>query len=122
MYLKSEYLTAFVIRHNWRPERPAFRIGGVKILSVMIPFVLDDPATISAAVEAGNKASVPVSFSTAFSASNTGTIAALREVLEKGRPVDIDVQTSGLVGTSLEDLLTKATEDLKVVPPIILCE
>jgi len=97
--------------------------GGIKILSLMIPFVLDDPATVSAAAEAGNKASVPVSFSTVFSKSSTETIAALKEVLRKGRPVDIDIQTSGLTDASFEvfeDFLTKATEGLEVVPPIIL--
>jgi len=97
--------------------------GGVKILSLMIPFVLDDPASIHAAAEAANNASVPVSFSTVFSKSTEETTAALQEVLRKGRPVDIDIQTSSLTDASfegLEDFLTKATEGLEAVPPIIL--
>ncbi|KAF9451948.1 hypothetical protein P691DRAFT_722968 [Macrolepiota fuliginosa MF-IS2] len=96
--------------------------GGVNIISTMVPFSLGDPESISAAVQAASESSVPVSFSTVFSGSSPENIAGMREVLQKGRPVDIEIRTS-IADASLEgfeEFLTKATTELEVVPPIIL--
>lgn len=103
---------------------PKVRVGGIKVLSVMVPFSLEDPTSISAAIQAADKLNVPVSFSTVFSKTTPETIAALRNILQRGRPVDIEVQTN-MTDNSLEgfeEFLTKATVELEAVPPIILCE
>jgi hypothetical protein len=90
----------------------------------MIPFVLEDPASITTAIEVASRSSVPVSFSTIFSKSTPEGIVGLKEILQKGRPVDIEIQTS-ITDVSLEgfeEFLTRASAELEGLPPIILCE
>lgn len=90
----------------------------------MVPFDLEDPASIAAAIEAISTADGPISFSTVYSKSTPEGITGLREILQKGRPVDIEIQTS-ITDASLEGLeefLTRATAELEGIPPIILCE
>lgn len=66
---------------------------------------------------------MPVSFSTVFTRSTPESVAALQHVLEKGRPVDIEISADGSLG-DLEEFLLQATKDTESVniPPIILCE
>lgn len=106
---------------NYGIER--FRIGNVKVVSAMIGFSADDVASASAATEAVGKSAVPVSFSTVFTRSTPESVSALRHVLEKGRPVDVEISADGSLEGLEEFLLecTKGMDDAKV-PPIILCE
>ncbi|KAJ3570271.1 hypothetical protein NP233_g4512 [Leucocoprinus birnbaumii] len=105
-----------------KAEEVPKEIGNIKVLSVMIPVELENPTSISTAVAVTSKSNIPVSFSAVFSKSTPEAIAGLREVLQKGQPVDIEVQT-GATDFSLEGLeefLTRATADLEGIPPIIL--
>ncbi|KAF5354988.1 hypothetical protein D9756_005382 [Leucocoprinus leucothites] len=97
-------------------------IGNTRVLSVMVPVDLENPTSISTAIAAVSKSSVPVSFSTVFSKSTPDGIVGLRELLQKGRPVDIEVQASTTDGSleGLEEFLTRATAELEGIPPIIL--
>lgn len=89
------------------------------MLSVMVPVDLEDPSPVTM-----SKFTVPVSFSAVLSKSSPEAIAGLRELFQQGLPVDLEVQTS-ICDDSLEELegfLTRATADLEVRSPIILCE
>jgi hypothetical protein len=100
-----------------------FRIGNVKVVSTMIGFSAGDIASASAATEAASKSAVPVSFSTTFTRSTPENVSALRHVLERGRPVDIEISADESLEGLEEFLLecTKGMEEAKI-PPIILCE
>lgn len=102
------------------------RTGNIKVLSTAISFSLEDLSSISVAAGIAGRSIVPVSFSTVFSKSTPESISALREVLQKGRPVDIEIET-GTTDASLEgfeEFLTQCTKDMGdlKIPPIILCE
>lgn len=66
---------------------------------------------------------VPTSLSAVYRASSPETIAGLKWGLERGRPVDIDVQVVLTDATleGFEDVVGKATEGIASPPPIILC-
>ncbi|KAG6845893.1 hypothetical protein H0H87_000699 [Tephrocybe sp. NHM501043] len=91
----------------------------VPVISLSVPFKLEDetqsfPSYLSA---------VPTSLSTVFNDSTPKGIASLRWALERGRPVDIDIQAaiSDIVLESFEDIISNATAGLTKVPPIVLC-
>ncbi|KAG6879670.1 hypothetical protein C0992_013206 [Termitomyces sp. T32_za158] len=65
---------------------------------------------------------VPTSLSTVFNQSTPEGIASLRWALERGRPVDVDIQApiSDSVLESFEDIISKAITGLEKVPPIVL--
>ncbi|XP_006461177.1 hypothetical protein AGABI2DRAFT_192709 [Agaricus bisporus var. bisporus H97] len=96
-------------------------IGNVKVVSATISFSPDDIASASAATEAASESAVPVSFSTVFTRSTPESVAALQHVLEKGRPVDIEISVDGSLG-DLEEFLLQATKDTESanIPPVIL--
>jgi len=100
------------------------------LISIAIPFNLEDeqqamPSEVAALPMA-------TSLSTVFSRSSldrhaddraSGRAAeSLRWALQRGRPVDIDIQgtLSDALLEGLEDLLTKAAADVSDVPPIVL--
>jgi len=90
----------------------------------MVPVDLDDPLSISIAIAARSKTSIPVSFSAVFSKSTPEAVAGLRELLQQDLPVELEVQTS-ISDDSLEDLeefLTRATSELEIKSPIVLGE
>jgi hypothetical protein len=70
-------------------------------------------------------ASSPVmtSMSTVFHKSTPEGIESLTWALERGRPVDIDLQApiSDQVLEEFEDLISKASSGLSKVAPIVLC-
>ncbi|KAG6903022.1 hypothetical protein C0995_007455 [Termitomyces sp. Mi166 len=88
------------------------------VISLSVPFKLEDkdqtfPSYLS---------KVPTSLSTVFNQSTPEGIASLRWALERGRPVDIDIQAaiSDAVLESFEDIISKATAGIDKVPPIVL--
>jgi hypothetical protein len=70
-------------------------------------------------------ASSPVmtSLSTVFHKSTPEGVESLKWALERGRPVDIDLQApiSDQVLEDFEDLISKASSELSKVTPIVLC-
>ncbi|KAG6832632.1 hypothetical protein H0H92_014468 [Tricholoma furcatifolium] len=89
-----------------------------RVISLSVPFRLEDktqslPAYLS---------KVPTSLSTVFNDSTPEGVQSLRWALERGRPVDIDIQAaiSDVVLESFEDIISKATDGLSNVPPIVL--
>ncbi|KDR75795.1 hypothetical protein GALMADRAFT_248501 [Galerina marginata CBS 339.88] len=91
-----------------------------QIISYVIPFDLEkpDPAIetlISSAI-------APTSLSTVFTKDSPAAIDGLRWALQRGLPVDIDIQAtlSDTLLEGFEDLIAKASADLETVPPIIL--
>ncbi|KAG6886159.1 hypothetical protein C0993_000677 [Termitomyces sp. T159_Od127] len=90
----------------------------VPIISLSVPFRLEDkdqtfPPYLS---------KVPTSLSTVFNESTPEGVASLRWALERGRPVDVDIQApiSDTVLESFEDIISKAIAGLEKVPPIVL--
>ena len=90
------------------------------VLSVSIPLRLDAPPPTKIP-----PSKFPVSFSITYTKSTPEAVVALRWALENGRAVDLDVQYDISEGEtsweSLEDLLTKATDDSLKDTPIVLC-
>jgi len=88
----------------------------------MVPVDLENPSSISIAIAARSRFSVPISFSAVFSKSTPE--AGLRELLQQDLPVELEVQTSisdeSLEG--LEEFLTRATSELEVKSSILLGE
>ncbi|KAG6849826.1 hypothetical protein H0H93_004635 [Arthromyces matolae] len=90
----------------------------IPVISLSVPFELEDkeqnfPSYLS---------KVSTSLSTVFNKSTPEGVASLRWALERGRPVDIDIQAaiSDDVLESFEDIISKATDGLSKVPPIVL--
>lgn len=88
------------------------------IISLSVPFKLEDktqsfPSYLS---------KLPTSLSTVFNESTPEGVDSLRWALERGRPVDVDIQAaiSDAVLESFEDIISKATSGLAEVPPIVL--
>jgi len=90
----------------------------------MVPVDLEDPSSISLAIAARSRFSVPVSFSVVFSKSTPEAAAGLRELLQQDLPVELEVQTSISDDSSegLEEFLTRATSELEVKSSILLGE
>jgi len=94
-----------------------------QVISYVIPFDLEKPDHSIEALIAS--ATVPVSLSTIFTREGTpAAIDGLRWALQRGVPVDIDIQAtlSDPLLESFEDLTAKASADLSFVPPIVVCE
>ncbi|KAF6760248.1 hypothetical protein DFP72DRAFT_883644 [Ephemerocybe angulata] len=68
------------------------------------------------------QAKVPTSLSTVYTAASTEATEGLKWALERGRPVDIDVQVVLTEATleGFEDTVGKAAEGITSPPPIIL--
>lgn len=88
----------------------------------MIPFNLQD--SVPSVIPTSPEPSIPISFSTVFYKRTPEAVEALKWALQSGRPVDIDLPDASTEGVleGIQDLLAKATVDLKQVPPIILGE
>ena len=67
--------------------------------------------------------STPISLSTVFTKSSPECIKGLHWALNRGRPVDIDIQAtlSDSLLEGFEDMITSASADVKALPPIVLC-
>jgi hypothetical protein len=91
-----------------------------QVLSVIAPFDLDSPDT---ALEVLLTSSAALSLSTVFNKSSPNSIQGLHWALKHGRPVDIDIQAtlSDSLLEGFEDMITGASVDIKILPPIILC-
>jgi hypothetical protein len=90
------------------------------VMAAIVPFTLEKPdPEIEKLI---SNLPLPTSLSTVFKRASPEATAGLRWALEHGRPVDIDVQAilSDAVLEELEDILSKAGEDLHPTPPIIL--
>ncbi|TFK23179.1 hypothetical protein FA15DRAFT_594803 [Coprinopsis marcescibilis] len=91
-----------------------------KIVSLIVPFNAEkpDPALESQL----SLAKVPTSLSTVYTGASDEVVAGLKWALERGRPVDVDVQVVLTESTleGFEDTVSKATEGLSQLPPIIL--
>jgi len=98
----------------------ASRQNSTPIISLVIPFNLKDPAP--SVIPTSPDPSIPISLSTVFYNRTPEAVEALKWALETGRPVDIDLPDASTEGVmeGIQDLLVKATADLKQVPPIIL--
>ncbi|KAF5380374.1 hypothetical protein D9615_004501 [Tricholomella constricta] len=88
------------------------------IISLSVPFNLNDktqsfPSYLS---------NIPTSLSTVFNESTPEGVNSLKWALERGRPVDVDIQAaiSDAVLESFEDIISKATAGLNKIPPIVL--
>jgi len=90
-----------------------------QVLSVIAPFDLDSPDT---ALEVLLTSSAALSLSTVFNKSSPNSIQGLHWALKHGRPVDIDIQAtlSDSLLEGFEDMITGASVDIKILPPIIL--
>ncbi|KAF9012419.1 hypothetical protein BDQ17DRAFT_1232265 [Cyathus striatus] len=90
------------------------------ITAAIVPFTLEKPE--SEVEKLISELPVPTSLSTVFTRASPEATAGLRWALERGRPVDIDVQAilSDAVLEELEDILSKAAENLDSAPPVIL--
>lgn len=92
------------------------------IISLVVPFHLEDKShTVPSYL---SESSVPTSLSTVFTKSTPEGVDSLRWALERGRPVDIDIQApiSDAFLESFEDIVSKAASGLSKIPPIVLCE
>ncbi|KAF9566676.1 hypothetical protein CPC08DRAFT_733402 [Agrocybe pediades] len=92
-----------------------------QILSYIVPFDLEkaDPS-IEALIASAN---APVALSTVFTREATSAaVDGLRWALQRGVPVDIDIQAtlSDSLLESFEDLTAKASDGLEHVPPIVV--
>ncbi|KAF8967847.1 hypothetical protein BDZ97DRAFT_1801529 [Flammula alnicola] len=91
-----------------------------QVISYIVPFDLEkpDPAIETLISSSG----VPTSLSTIFTKVSPEAIAGLRWALQRGHPVDIDIQAtlSDSLLEGFEDLMAKASADLETVPPIVL--
>lgn len=90
------------------------------IISLSVPFRLEDKdQTFPSYLP-----KIPTSLSTVFNQSTPEGVASLRWALERGRPVDVDIQApiSDAVLESFEDIISRAIAGLEKVPPIVLCE
>ncbi|GLB37519.1 hypothetical protein LshimejAT787_0405700 [Lyophyllum shimeji] len=90
----------------------------IPVISLSIPFKLEEktqsfPSYLS---------KISTSLSTVFNESTPQGVDSLRWALERGRPVDVDIQAaiSDAVLESFEDIISKATSGLTKVPPIVL--
>ncbi|KAH9485058.1 hypothetical protein JR316_0001964 [Psilocybe cubensis] len=91
-----------------------------KVISYIIPFNLEQP---DPAVESlVSSAAVSTTLSTVYTGDAPGAVDGLRWALQRGRPVDIDIQAtlSDSLLEGFEDLIAKASVDLETVPPIVL--
>lgn len=86
-----------------------------------VPYDIEKPDPSLEPVLASSK--VPTSLTTVYNASSPETIAGLKWALERGRPVDVDLQVVLTDATleGFEDVVGKATEGVASPPPIILC-
>ncbi|KAG5635414.1 hypothetical protein H0H81_011334 [Sphagnurus paluster] len=90
----------------------------IPIISLSVPFKLEDktqnfPTYLS---------EIPTSLSTVFNESTPEGVESLKWALKRGRPVDVDIQAaiSDAVLESFEDIISKATDGLTKIPPIVL--
>jgi len=90
------------------------------IVSLTIPFELE--GSISSDILSSSDPSIPISLSTIFYKSSPEAVKTLKEALEKGRPVDIDIPNASSDKSleGIQNLLAEATTDLAKIPPIIL--
>ncbi|KAF5317210.1 hypothetical protein D9611_003982 [Ephemerocybe angulata] len=91
-----------------------------RVLSLSVPYDLEKPDSALEATLASSK--VPTSLSTVYTAASTEATEGLKWALERGRPVDIDVQVVLTEATleGFEDTVGKAAEGITSPPPIIL--
>ncbi|KAF8893959.1 hypothetical protein BD779DRAFT_1435577 [Infundibulicybe gibba] len=94
--------------------------GDIPVISVAALFSLEDPNPSVPSYLTGS--SLPISLYSAFKKSTDVSAATLRWGLERGRPVDIEIQAliSDTMLEGFEDLLIKAIKDLDNAPPIVL--
>lgn len=92
-----------------------------KVLSFIIPFDLEKPDP--AIGDLLSSATVPVSLWTVFTKNTPEAVEGLRWALKTGKPVDIEFKAtlSDSLLEGFEDLMAKASADLKDIPPIVLC-
>jgi len=90
-----------------------------QVLSVIVPFDLEGP---DHTIEVLMTSSTPISLSTVFTKSSPECIKGLHWALNRGRPVDIDIQAtlSDSLLEGFEDMITSASADVEALPPIVL--
>lgn len=91
------------------------------VLSLVVPYNIQNPDQSLEDKLAGAK--VPTSLSVVYDRASPEVIDGLKWALQRGRPVDIDVQVTLTESTleEFEDVIAKATEGIANPPPIILC-
>ncbi|KAG2015620.1 hypothetical protein CC2G_008876 [Coprinopsis cinerea AmutBmut pab1-1] len=91
-----------------------------RILSLIVPYDAEKPDPALEGQLASTK--VPTSLSTIYKGASPEVIVGLKWALERGRPVDIDIQVDLSESTleGFEDTVSKATEGLTNIPPIVL--
>lgn len=90
------------------------------VLSLVVPYNIQSPDPSLEEKLAGAK--VPTSLSVVYDRTSPEVIDGLKWGLQRGRPVDIDVQVTLTEATleEFEDAIAKATEGIEKPPPIIL--
>ena len=89
-----------------------------QVISVIVPFDLQAP---NHAVEILLKSSTALS--TVFTKSSPDCVKGLHWALNRGRPIDIDIQAalSDSLLEEFEDMIASASAGIETLPPIILC-
>jgi len=91
-----------------------------EVLSVIVPFDLEAPdSTVEALL---TSSTFPISLSTVFIKFSPDCVKGLHWALNRGRPVDIDIQAtlSDSLLEGFEDMITSASADIETLPPIVL--
>jgi len=91
-----------------------------KIVSLIVPFNAEERDPALEGQLAATK--IPTSLATVYTAPSEELVAGLRWALERGRPVDIDIQVTLTEQTleSFEEVIANATKGLDKSPPIVL--
>jgi hypothetical protein len=91
-----------------------------EILSLIVPFNLEGQDDAVEALLTSSTASI--SLSTVFTKSSPESVKGLHWALNRGRPVDIDIQAtlSDSLLEAFEDMITSASAGIDILPPIIL--
>lgn len=95
-------------------------VSGIPILALSVPFTLENGVPVG--IPSSSK--VRIALSTVYKRQTPEVVEALKWALERGHVVDVDVQFDNDESSyeSLEDTLSKASQNLKENSAIVMCK